>query len=219
MKFTVTYQPTFNSLKENSPLIEGMAEKLRQEIQRKLDFIQRRKAENQIQESVQETQEDQPPGISDEIQRKLCFIRQRKAEMSKGPENGLLQRQISNPETTSRPTSVAVDNSLDEMLARIKTLREERKQILQDMSAIKTAFGSPAAAEETPVEVVEECDDDGISGCTGNSSPGDETFSRFSPYIQVEGGKESPTVSIGSRHGRRSVDSGIGSKSVCSVHC
>ena len=41
-----------------------------------------------------------------------------------------------------------MDGSLDDMLSRIQSLREERRQILEDMTAIKTAFGTSPTEEE-----------------------------------------------------------------------
>ena len=108
------------------------------------------------------------------------------------------------------------------MLARIKTLREERKQILQDMNAIKTAFSDPSGktsngrtAESADTD---KCDitDDGIE--TGESTPCHE----INPPFKDDNvhGKNSPLTcpsSLLTRQARRSFDSGIESKSLCSV--
>lgn len=55
-----------------------------------------------------------------------------------------------------RPDRKLSDEALDDMLTRIKKLREERKQILNDMSVMKAAFGDQNEAEiKEEVEEVE----------------------------------------------------------------
>ena len=150
--------------------------------QRKLDFVRRKKAEARGQtegnEGLQQQQKlrDDPMDCLDEATRsKLEFIRQKKASApacqsngtdaadGAGRPNGIL-RQQSCPEKRARPSSIVSGGSelLDDMLARIKTLRAERKQILKDMSAIKNAFEGPS--------VKEEAGDDGIDSA-GDSTP------------------------------------------------
>ena len=125
-----------------------------------------------------------------------------------------------------RPNSFAEqygdDSNLNDMLARIKTLRAERKQILQDMNAIKTAFSEEPSKSCTTSRSGQHADsadgdkldttDDGIE--TGESTPCTEINPPF------KDGKNSPLTcppSLLSRQARRSIDSGIGTKSLCSV--
>ena len=88
-------------------------------------------------------------------------------------------RQVSNPERggrRSRPASLVGDNGLDEMLLRIKKLREERLQILQDMSMIKSAFeqdeGETVADDATTTTTTDNgiCNESSAS-LTGMSTP------------------------------------------------
>ena len=195
------------------------------DIQRKLDFIRKKKAslgqadgENPTKPSI--STNNTASILDEEMQRKLSFIRQKKLEAAQNPENSnnnsdnpVLFRQISNPERKVRPQSIASmanDTNLDDMLSRIKNLREERKQILLDMTAIKNAFGTNTEVQEAHIM------DDGI--CSGNNTPNSELFNSFSNDCETSG-KNSPVIhpSLLSRSGRRSIDSGIGSKSLCSV--
>ena len=73
-------------------------------------------------------------------------------------------RQQSNPEGNnkkSRPFSCydQNDSNFDDMLGRIQKLREERKQILEDMSNMKNAFCDD---ENTNKEMADESKDDFI---------------------------------------------------------
>ena len=201
----------------DNPKLDGS---LDPETQRKLDFVRRKKAEARGQtegnEGLQQQQKlrDDPMDCLDEATRsKLEFIRQKKASApacqsngtdaadGAGRPNGIL-RQQSCPEKRARPSSIVSggSESLDDMLARIKTLRAERKQILQDMSAIKNAFDGPS--------VKEEAGDDGIDSA-GDSTPILENGAPFQ-------GQQGPSAASLSRQGRRSIDSGIGSKSMSS---
>eukprot|EP00092_Neocalanus_flemingeri_P000664 GFUD01000706.1.p1 GENE.GFUD01000706.1~~GFUD01000706.1.p1 ORF type:complete len:1627 (+),score=503.34 GFUD01000706.1:566-5446(+) len=162
-----------------------------------------------------------------ETRRKLEFIRKKKKASApcltnddkEKVEHPALARQQSNPEGRARPNSFAAqygdDSNLDDMLARIKILRSERKQILEDMNAIKNAFDGPSV--KMP-ESAEEIMDDGIeTGSTGESTPSHEMHS---PFKVDSNGKSSPSIcpsSALSRQARRSIDSGIGSKSLCSI--
>ena len=50
-------------------------------------------------------------------------------------------RMHSNPaERSSRPSSICTEDSLDDMLGRVKKLREERQQIMKDMARLKDAY-------------------------------------------------------------------------------
>ena len=201
----------------DNPKLDGS---LDPETQRKLDFVRRKKAEARGQTEgneglqQQQKQRDDPMDCLDEATRsKLEFIRQKKASApacqsngtdaadGAGRPNGIL-RQQSCPEKRARPSSIVSggSESLDDMLARIKTLRAERKQILQDMSAIKNAFDGPS--------VKEEAGDDGIDSA-GDSTPILENGAPFQ-------GQQGPSAASLSRQGRRSIDSGIGSKSMSS---
>jgi len=214
------------------------------ETQRKLAFVRRKRAEAASATSTaanptvnDETRKsDERLNSSDsrtdvldpETRHKLEFIRKNKKasaptlsdsnQEQTGPPT--LARQQSNPEGRTRPSSFAEqygdDSNLDDMLARIKTLRAERKQILQDMNAIKTAFAEDPSGNAP--ESTEEMADDGIeTGSTGESTPSHEMHS---PFKVDSNGKNSPSIcpsSALSRQARRSIDSGIGSKSLCSV--
>ena len=191
------------------------------DMQRKLDFIRKKKA------SLGQSEGENPHTptnsssillLDEETQKKLAFIRQKKLSAGQNLENatnsaaqdstpGGMQRQLSNPE--KRPQSLANDSSLDDMLVRIKTLREERKQILQDMSAIKSAMGSSPAKE---YEAMITAMDDGIE--SGVNTPNSEMMNSFHAD-----GTDSPLIpgALASRQSRRSFDSGIGSKSLCSI--
>ena len=193
-----------------------------EDIQRKLDFIRQKKASTgELARENPTISVNNPNSVLDEeTQRKLSFIRQKKLSAAKNLENvqnnpektnpGVFLRQTSNPEKSLRPQSMGMGNdaSLDDMLSRIKTLREERKQILLDMSAIKSAFAT--TSDEMNTTVTEECVD------SGNNTPNNELSNSFHNDVS---GKESPSIpgSLLSRKARRSIDSGIGSKSVCSV--
>ena len=62
-------------------------------------------------------------------------------------------RSHSNPDgstrTRSRPSSIVSNNddNLDEMLGRVRNLRETRKQILKDMAMMKDAFNDTESQE------------------------------------------------------------------------
>ena len=172
-------------------------------------------------------------GILDaETQRKLTFIRQRKAAAAAAKaaqpdsstscdgSSGSFLRQVSCPEPHSpaRPQSIANDASLNDMLARIKTLREERKQILQDMSAIKNAFGGGTMSSSS-MSTITTVEDDGIG--SGNTTPcqeyGGENGLLFpDDSCRLAGGGTAAVPMTRRRGHRRSIDSGIGSKSLCS---
>ena len=197
------------------------------DIQRKLDFIRKKKA------SLGQSSNGENPHtptnsssillLDEETQKKLAFIRQKKLSAGQNLENAsntaqdsnprVLQRQTSNPEGAGRPQSMANDSSLDDMLSRIKLLREERKQILQDMSAIKNAFGTSPSKE---YEAMISSTDDGIE--SGVNTPNSELINSFHADHEVSG-KDSPLIpgALLSRQSRRSFDSGIGSKSLCSI--
>lgn len=191
---------------------------LDEETKRKLAFIKERKSGGTLPRPSSsddvETKHDPNDPLDPETRRKLEFVRKNKKKQQENesgqqsPAPGApppLLRAQSNPEgskaaTGGRPTSFAEqygdESKMDDMLARIKTLREERKQILQDMNAIKTAFnggggGAPSSSGAA--------DDDGIE--TGESSP-------CTPG-------ECPPALLG-RNARRSIDSGIGTKSLTS---
>jgi len=213
------------------------------ETQRKLAFLKKKRAEvasassaatktssNHEMKKSDEQLDTSGTGtdiLDAETRRKLEFVKRNKKASAptisesnqEKDDHPVLARQQSNPEGRTRPSSFAEqygdDSNLDDMLARIKTLRAERKQILQDMNAIKSAFAEdPSAA---PAES-EEVTDDGIeTGSTGESTPCHEMHS---PFKVDSNGKNSPSIcpsSSLSRQARRSIDSGIGSKSMCSV--
>ena len=200
----------------DNPKLDGS---LDPETQRKLDFVRRKKAEARSQTESSEGLQ-QPPAkrredpidcLDEATRSKLEFIRQKKASAPACQSNGTdaaadgrpngLPRQQSCPEKRARPSSIVSggSESLDDMLARIKTLRAERKQILQDMSAIKNAFDGPSVKEESG--------DDGIDSA-GDSTPVLEHGAPFQGH--------GPSAASLSRQGRRSIDSGIGSKSMSS---
>ena len=124
-------------------------------------------------------------------------------------------RQFSNPEhggRRSRPASLVGDNSLDDMLVRIKKLREERLQILQDMSLIKSAFEQDEVTSEDKDDTISSTDN-GIfhetsSATTGLSTPTswddtaslDQTRSRLD---SMDSGISGNTVSIRKKTKRR----------------
>jgi len=204
------------------------------ETQRKLAFVRQKRAEaasgptasvkqDENNEERKEVSQSKDDPLDPETRRKLEFVRRNKKASAPVDSNGekpeppVLARQQSNPEGRTRPTSQYGDDSnLDDMLARIKTLRAERKQILQDMNAIKSAF-----SEDTPPKSAknsEDIQDDGIeTGSTGENTP---CLEMSSPFSTDSNGKTSPSIcppSALSRQARRSIDSGIGSKSLCSV--
>jgi len=227
----------------NSPTTDPSSV-LDSETQRKLAFVRKKRAEAASATSTaaanttsndEAKKGDERLASSDsgtdvldpETRRKLEFIRKNKKAsaptLSESDQEKVvtpaLARQQSNPEGRTRPSSFAEqygdDSNLDDMLARIKTLRAERKQILQDMNAIKNAFAEdPSGRTGEPEEVA----DDGIeTGSTGESTPSHEMHS---PFKVDSNGKNSPSIcpsSALSRQARRSIDSGIGSKSLCSV--
>lgn len=205
-------------------------------------IIHQKEASNNVETGKKTDMVGPGTGLLDaETQRKLTFIRQKKAaaaaarsgqsESSISPrasqdisENSF-SRQISCPERTSmasplpgpsqtRPQSIANDASLNDMLARIKTLREERKQILQDMSAIKNAFSGTQSISTPPVNP----DDDGIG--SGNNTPcqeyGEAGELIFTDDSFRSGAGTTSVSNFRQRVHRRSIDSGIGSKSLCS---
>ena len=192
---------------------------LDEETKRKLAFIKQHKkgvSSSELDNTNGDTKPDPNDPLDPETRRKLEFVRKNKKnsaptkssdneEMSGGvssPAPPALLRQQSNPEGAragGRPTSLAEqygdDSNLNDMLARIKTLREERKQILQDMNAIKTAFNDGGKSDSAEVT------DDGIE--TGESTPCNEISA---PFKEAQGPRR-----------RRSIDSGIGTKSLSSV--
>ena len=215
------------------------------ETKRKLAFIKQKKAEAA---KLSSPPEDSPPRNDNEItkpdpndpldpetRRKLEFVRKNKknsapsrSETEEKSSAVSYLRQQSAPEgvkAAGRPTSLAEqygdDSNLNDMLARIKTLREERKQILQDMNAIKTAFSEPpgkTSGRTAESADTDKCDitDDGIE--TGESTPCHEINPPFKD--DAVHGKNSPLTcpsSLLTRQARRSFDSGIESKSLCSV--
>ena len=116
-----------------------------------------------------------------EVLERIKKIKQSKAykerhSFTEEPTSGGLpfMRQMSNPEhggRRSRPASLVGDNGLDDMLQRIKKLREERLQILQDMSMMRSAFdqdeeAKPEESATTPMSNTEST----ITPTTDNSS-------------------------------------------------
>ena len=193
---------------------------LDEETKRKLAFIKQHKkgvSSSELDNTNDGIKLDPNDPLDPETRRKLEFVRKNKKnsaptkssdneEMSgdrvSSPTPPALLRQQSNPEGArpgGRPTSLAEqygdDSNLNDMLARIKTLREERKQILQDMNAIKTAFNGGGKSDSAEVT------DDGIE--TGESTPCTEISA---PFKEAQGPRR-----------RRSIDSGIGTKSLSSV--
>jgi len=225
----------------HNPTTTDSSSVLDSETQRKLAFVRKKRAEAAASTAALTTSHDGPENSDDqprssgsstdvldaETRRKLDFVRKNKKSAPNMSNNETekvepptLLRQQSNPEGRARPNSFAAqygdDSNLDDMLARIKILRAERKQILQDMNAIKNAFDAPAKDPVVKMsESAEEIMDDGIE--TGESTPSHEMHS---PFKIDSNGKNSPSVcpsSALSRQARRSIDSGIGSKSSCSV--
>ncbi len=184
------------------------------DMQRKIDFIRKRKA--MLGQTGGESQATQAKSalndlLDEETQRKIAFVRQKKLEASQqsgsaGSQDNLavnpLLRQMSTPEKPNRPQSFASDAGLDDMLTRIKALRNERKQILQDMSAIKSAFNEKGNGVNAEPGV----NDDGIG--SGNNTPSSDMVSSFTMDTD-ENRSESPTIpaAILSKQ-RRSIDSG-----------
>ena len=209
--FTDKLEPPIYKKQMSCPAISLVPD----DIQKKLDFIRKKKASHGQLGGEIPTISPNNSILDEETQRKLSFIRQKKMlaaqENVSENSNGTLVRQMSNPEKCPRPQSMNSDSSLDDMLARIKTLREERKQILQDMSAIKNAFETNEPHDKVEMSTP----DDGIA--SGNNTPNSEMFHSF--HNDDTSGKTSPTISASmlSRHSRRSIDSGIGSKSMCSM--
>ena len=233
------------SQREN-PTNNSSSDCLVEDTRRKLAFIKEHKknitspdnetqasVDNDLEHSTVEAKHDPNDPLDPETRRKLEFVRKNKKRSA--PSDGIsssptpaapaLIRQQSNPEgsRSDRPISLAEqygdDSNLNDMLARIKTLRAERKQILQDMNAIKTAF-SPGPAGKTSQADSAEVDrmdaaDDGIE--TGESTPCNEISSPFTKDDNHHHeGKNSPTLTCPSSR-RRSIDSGIGAKSSSSV--
>ena len=217
---------------------------LDEDTKRKLAFIKEQKkkgiSKNDLDKPDDGFKHDPNDPLDPETRRKLDFVRKNKKNSA--PENTSISstsptqqkaflRQQSMPEGSSktgggRPNSFAEqygdDSNLNDMLARIKTLRAERKQILQDMNAIKTAFSEEPSKSCTTSRSGQHADsadgdkldttDDGIE--TGESTPCTEINPPF------KDGKNSPLTcppSLLSRQARRSIDSGIGTKSLCSV--
>ncbi len=184
------------------------------DMQRKIDFIRKMKA--MLGQTAGESQATQAKSalndlLDEETQRKIAFVRQKKLEASQqsgsaGSQDNLavnpLLRQMSTPEKPNRPQSFASDAGLDDMLTRIKALRNERKQILQDMSAIKSAFNEKGNGVNAEPGV----NDDGIG--SGNNTPSSDMVSSFTMDTD-ENRSESPTIpaAILSKQ-RRSIDSG-----------
>jgi len=222
------------SLGENPTNCSTPSSLLDDETRRKLAFIKQQKkisATNDVADKSDDNIKHDPNDPLDpETRRKLEFVRKNKKNSAPTSNNNdsissaspasppNLLRQQSNPEGGKlgggRPSSFAEqygdDSNLNDMLARIKTLREERKQILQDMNAIKTAFGGAANSQQADSANADKSDiaDDGIE--TGESTPCNEINSPF------KNGKNSPLPcppSALSRRARRSFDSGIGTKS------
>ena len=212
-----------NPAGDRSKVLDGS---LDPETQRKLDFVRKKKAEQANRTKMAKTGIEEIQAQNDKMQHKkrditgdsmdcldeatrskLEFIRRKKASapcQSSGSGDEVksagFMRQQSCPERPTRPSSIAASNdgNLDDMLARIKVLRAERKQILHDMSAIKNAFDTPEKESSSG--------DDGIDSA-GDCTPVGEHGAPF----------HGPSAASLSRQGRRSVDSGIGSKSMCSV--
>ena len=96
-----------------------------------------------------------------EVVEKMRQMRQnRLLQRHKSGENGEtlappppFMRSHSNPDgstrTRSRPSSIVNNNedNLDEMLGRVRNLRETRKQILKDMAMMKDAFNDTESQE------------------------------------------------------------------------
>jgi hypothetical protein len=180
------------------------------DMQKKIDFIRKKKAS--LGPLTGETQASAAKSslnniLDEEMQRKIDFVRQKKLEASQqspssashenlSVKNSFL-RQMSTPENQHRPQSFASDAGLDDMLTRIKALRSERKQMLQDMSAIRNAFGG----NEPGVN------DDGIG--SGNNTPSSDMIGSFSMDTD-ENRSDSPSIPdvVLSRQHRRSIDSG-----------
>ncbi len=184
------------------------------DMQRKIDFIRKRKA--MLGQTAGESQATQAKSalndlLDEETQKKIAFVRQKKIEASQqsgkeGSQDNLavntLLRQMSTPEKPNRPQSFASDAGLDDMLTRIKALRNERKQILQDMSAIKSAFNEKGHGVNAEPGV----NDDGIG--SGNNTPSSDMVSSFTMDTD-ENSSESPTILAATlSKQRRSIDSG-----------
>ena len=102
-------------------------------------------------------------------------------------------RTNSNPGETrnrSRPSSIVADDNLDDMLTRVKKLKEERQQILKDMAMLKDATSEEANE-------------------TSDATTNDTTTNKESPI------SDDTDKDICDRGRQGSIDSGIGpSKSV-----
>jgi hypothetical protein len=123
------------------------------------------------------------------------------SEVSAAPP---FMRAHSNPDgrLRSRPSSLATEDNLDDMLGRVRKLREERKQILKDMAMLKDAFDVP----EEPKYL--NSNDDGV--LTDSQTATDVS----TPNSFEDGGVGTSSSAVRSR--LLSFDSGIGqpSKSV-----
>ena len=126
-------------------------------------------------------------------------------------------RQQSNPEGASskRPRPISCydqsDSNLDDMLTRIKTLKEERKQILKDMSSMKNAFGIDEKAEKNdasdPKDATEVTVEEG--NCTDNTE-----VSTPSSFDGISSNSIETNSGQSKRHKKSSrlasIDSGVG---------
>ena len=112
---------------------------------------------------------------------------------SANPEAPAFMRTNSNPGETrnrSRPSSIVADDNLDDMLTRVKKLKEERQQILKDMAMLKDATSEEANE-------------------TSDATTNDTTTNKESPI------SDDTDKDICDRGRQGSIDSGIGpSKSV-----
>ena len=121
------------------------------------------KADDVIEQNLQQNQRKQRAIRSCEKESDPMEIVEKMRQMR---QNRVLQRHVSadgtatlpsapsflrvnsNPDGTrirSRPSSVVAEDNLDEMLGRVRKLREERQQILKDMAMLKDAFKEPEA--------------------------------------------------------------------------
>lgn len=83
----------------------------------------------------------------------------------------------SNPDASrnrSRPSSIANEDSLDDMLGRVRKLREERQQILKDMAMLKDAFNEQESNENAD-NIVERDRLSSFDSGIGKSTEGSQT--------------------------------------------
>ena len=99
----------------------------------------------------------------------------------------------------SRPTSFAAEDNLDDMLGRVKKLREERSQILNELAMIKDAMDEEDSKPES-----------NNNNNKGDHSPDDGVASP----PDTETASQAPAVPASSKVRSRvmSIDSGVGSK-------